>query len=361
MVYAAFTERSIGMEEGTKTSNRYRSLLIGFLILDLIAFTLLAIAYFWNGDIGDQEIKYEDAELVFDDLSGQKVIPSGEPVGIYLKTDGVMVVDCGEVETAQGEICSPCNSLLQTGDYITAVNETAISTKKELMQALSGNNTGTVRLTFLRDGKSQVAEVTPVKTNKNAYMLGLWVKDDISGIGTVTFLCGNQFMALGHSVSDNDTTHITKINRSFVSMPGQLQGTILYKKDLIGIVEGNYDNGIGGYLDEEYVAKHYKAEEAMYIADPGEVQTGEAYIYSRLDGDLKKYKINILAVHTDTANKNMEFKVEDEDLIALTGGVCQGMSGSPIVQNGKLIGAVTHVLVDDPTEGYAVFIENMIK
>ena len=162
------------------------------------------------------------------------------------------------------------------------------------MQALSGNNTGTVRLTFLRDGKSQVAEVTPVKTNKNAYMLGLWVKDDISGIGTVTFLCGNQFMALGHSVSDNDTglkisstgggiytTHITKINRSFVSMPGQLQGTILYKKDLIGIVEGNYDNGIGGYLDEEYVAKHYKAAEAMYIADPDEVQTGEAYIYSR--------------------------------------------------------------------------------
>ena len=111
MVCAAFTERSIGMEEGTKTSNRYRSLLIGFLILDLIAFTLLAVAYFWNGDIGDQEIKYEDAELVFDDLSGQKVIPSGEPVGIYLKTDGVMVVDCDEVETAQGEICSPCNGL----------------------------------------------------------------------------------------------------------------------------------------------------------------------------------------------------------------------------------------------------------
>ena len=363
----------VRMEE-SKTSSRYRSLLIGFLILDLIAFTLLAVAYFWNGDIGDQEIRYEDAELVFDDLSGQKVIPSGEPVGIYLKTDGVMVVDCGEVETAQGEICSPCNGLIQTGDYITAVNGTAISTKKELMQALSGNITGAVRLTFLRDGKSQVAEVTPVKTNKNSYMLGLWVKDDISGIGTVTFLCGNQFMALGHSVSDNDTglkisstgggiytTHITKINRSFVSMPGQLQGTILYKKDLIGIVEGNYDNGIGGYLDEEYVAKHYKAAEAMYIADPDEVQTGEAYIYSRLDGDLKKYKINILAVHTDTANKNMEFKVEDEDLIALTGGVCQGMSGSPIVQNGKLIGAVTHVLVDDPTEGYAVFIENMIK
>lgn len=100
------------------------------LILDLIAFTLLAVAYFWNGDIGDQEIKYEDAELVFDDLSGQKVIPSGEPVGIYLKTDGVMVVDCDEVETAQGEICSPCNGLLQTGDYITAVNETAISTKR---------------------------------------------------------------------------------------------------------------------------------------------------------------------------------------------------------------------------------------
>jgi len=147
-----------------------------------------------------------------------------------------------------------------------------------------------------------------------------------------------------------------------VRKSGNLDGAGLIKvKTDKGEITGNFDNGIGGYLDEEYVAKHYKAAEAMYIADPGEVQTGEAYIYSRLDGNLKKYKINILAVHTDTANKNMEFKVEDEDLIALTGGVCQGMSGSPIVQNGKLIGAVTHVLVDDPTEGYAVFIENMIK
>lgn len=354
--------------------SRYRALLIGFLILDLIAFSLLAASYFWGGNKGEQIIKYEDAELVFDDLSEQKVIPSGEPVGIYLKTDGVMVVDSGTVENLQGEQCSPCKDILQTGDYITKINGKEIETKNELMEALSDAGSGAVRLTFVRDNVEKTADIQPVETEKNTYMLGLWVKDDISGIGTVTFLMGNNFMALGHSVSDNDTglkinstsggiytTHITRINKSFVSLPGQLQGTILYKKDLIGIIEGNYVNGIAGYLDSEYIAEHYSDAEAMDIASPSEVETGEAYIYSRLDGTLQKYKINITDIHLDTDSKNMEFHVEDEALINLTGGVCQGMSGSPIVQNGKLIGAVTHVLVDDPTKGYAVFIKNMLQ
>ncbi len=350
---------------------KYRKFLLAFLILDIIAFSILAFSYFVrNGNA--KETEYEDAELVFRDLSDTMVIPSGEPVGIYLKTDGVMVVDTGEVENQQGELCSPCEGIIKTGDYITEINGAEVNSKSELMEELSECKSEFVDITFIRDDVENTVQIEAAETN-GTYKLGLWIKDDISGIGTVTFICGNDFMALGHSISDNDTglmirssgggiytTHITRINKSFVASPGQLQGTILYKKDLIGIIEGNYSNGIAGYLDEDYIEENYDESEAMYIADSDEVRAGTAYIYSRLEGTLKKYEIEIEKVNYDAENKNLEFRVVDEDLISLTGGVCQGMSGSPIVQDGKLIGAVTHVIVDDPTSGYGVFIENML-
>lgn len=354
-----------------KKELKYRRILLTFLILDIIAFAILAISYFARN--GDEDAEYQNAELVFEDLSDTMVIPSGEPVGIYLKTDGVLVVDTGEVENLQGELCSPSEDILETGDYITEINGVEVTSKSELIDELSKCTSCEVMVTYTRDDEENVAEIDAVE-NGDTYRLGVWVKDDISGIGTVTFICGNNFMALGHSVSDNDTglmiksssggiytTHITRINKSLVSSPGQLQGTILYKKDLIGIIEGNFANGIAGYLDEEYIEENYDEAEAMYIARGFEVTTGTAYIYSRLEGSLKKYEIEIESVDYDTENKNLEFKVIDEDLIELTGGVCQGMSGSPIVQNGKLIGAVTHVIVDDPTKGYGVFIENMLE
>ncbi len=350
---------------------KYRRFLIAFLILDIIAFSILAVSYFVRNSDSDK-IDYQDAELVFQDLSDEMVIPSGEPVGIYLKTDGVLVVDTGDVENLQGELCSPCEDIIETGDYITEINGVEVNSKSELMEELSECTSAFVDVTYIRDDTENTAEIEAIEAD-NTYMLGLWVKDDISGIGTVTFIVGNNFMALGHSVSDNDTglmiksssggvytTHITRINKPLVSNPGQLQGTIIYKKDLIGIIEGNFANGIAGYLDEDYIEENYESAEAMYIADSDEVTTGKAYIYSRLEGELKKYEIEIESVNYNSDNKNFEFKVVDSDLIDLTGGVCQGMSGSPIVQNGKLIGAVTHVIVDDPTRGYGVFIEKML-
>ena len=223
-------------------------------------------------------------------------------------------------------------------------------------------------------GKEKVCSITPEKNENGAYLLGAWVKDDVSGIGTVTFVDGTNFMALGHSVSDIDTgvmmrcstggvytTDITNISKSYSSEPGRLQGSIAYRRSLVGIIDGNSASGIYGHLDTSYCQAKYGDAERMYIARGHEVRKGQAYIYSRMSGELEKYEIDIEYVDRNSSDKNIEFHVTDDALIDLTGGVVQGMSGSPIIQDGKIIGAVTHVFVDDPTRGYGIFIENMLE
>lgn len=351
-----------------------RKWLFTFLIVDMAILVALVCLYLFGMRADNQVVSYENAKLVFDDLSEMEVIPSGEPVGVYLKTDGVMVVDTSDVENQQGQMVCPCFNLIQTGDYITEINGESVENKNELASLLNDCNGENISVKFVRDNESMNVDVTPVQNRDGTYMLGLWVKDDISGIGTLTFIAGDRFMALGHSVSDNDTgkmvrsrsggiytTQITEINKSLVSMPGQLMGNILYKKDLIGIVEENLPCGIAGHLDTDYIAENYSDSEKMYIADNRDIKCGEAYIYSRLQGELKKYSIEITQVNHDSDSKNIEFTVIDEELIALTGGVVQGMSGSPIIMDDKIVGAVTHVFVNDPTKGYGIFIENMLE
>ena len=157
------------------------------------------------------------------------------------------------------------------------------------------------------------------------------------------------------------TTNITNISKSYSEQPGRLQGSIAYRKALVGIIDGNSASGIYGHLDEAYCSTRYSDAERMYIAKGDDVRSGRAYIYSRMNGELSKYEIDIEIVDCDADDKNIEFHVIDNDLLELTGGVVQGMSGSPIVQDGKIIGAVTHVFVNDPTRGYGIFIENMLE
>lgn len=352
---------------------RYKKSLLVLLLLDLL-FLLFMLFFYMRNNESENIIKYENAKFVFDDLSDVEVIPSGEPMGIYLKTDGVMVVDTGEFKNAAGQICCPADDVFEVGDYITEINGVKMDSKNELIELVAASEGSELQITYIRNEQTCVADVVPEQSEDGTYMLGLWVKDDISGIGTVTFIMGDHFMALGHSVSDNDTglmlrcsgggiytTNITKINKSLQSIPGQLQGTILYKQDMIGIVEGNTESGIYGYLDTDYIQENYSDAEAMHVASKDEIECGTAYIYSRLTGELKKYEIEITSLNYDGKSKNIDFVVTDQELIDLTGGVVQGMSGSPIIQNGKVIGAVTHVLVDHPEEGYGVFIENMLE
>jgi stage IV sporulation protein B len=194
---------------------------------------------------------------------------------------------------------------------------------------------------------------------------GLWVKDSSAGVGTVTFYKDNKFAALGHGVTETKenyilpitsgaitTTNIYSIKKGEARNPGELKGTITY--DFIGDIKGNTLRGVYG--------KMLKKIDYESIKISNKVSTGKAYIYCTLDdNNLKKYEINIEKVlNNSTNNKNMIINITDKQLIEKTGGIIQGMSGSPIVQNGKLIGAVTHVFLNDPTRGYGVFIQNMI-
>lgn len=337
---------------------------------------------YMSGLYGDTSLTMEGAALasvskesIFDDdIYDRAVVPSGEPVGIYMKTDGVMVVDICYFRNEDGVSCCPSEGILQTGDYITSADGKTISKRSELLNIVSGCNGNPIDITFVRNGVTEHKTVSPERNENGNYLLGAWIKDDVSGIGTVTFVDGSNFMALGHSVSDIDTglmmkcstggvytTNITNISRSKVAEPGKLQGSIAYKKDLIGIIDGNSSSGIYGHLSSVYCTQRYVNAEKMYIARGDSVHEGTAYIYSRMTGELRKYEIEIEHVEKNAPDKNMEFRVASQELLDLTGGIVQGQSGSPIIQDGKIVGAVTHVFVDDPTHGYGIFIENMLR
>ena len=308
------------------------------------------------------------------DIYDRLVVPSGEAMGIYMKTDGVMVVDVCSYKNEEGVSCCPVKDILQTGDYIISIDGTPISKRSEMLSVVAGSEGANMEIEYIRDGETNSAIVTPQKNENGNYLLGAWVKDDVSGIGTITFIDGTSFMALGHSVSDVDTglmmrcstggvytTSITNISKSYSEQPGRLQGNIAYRRALVGIIDGNSASGIYGHLDKNYCDAKYGDAEHMYIARGSETQMDTAYIYSRMSGELRKYEIEIEEIDSVSDDKNIEFHVTDEELLDLTGGVVQGMSGSPIIQNGKIIGAVTHVFVDDPTRGYGIFIENMLE
>ena len=367
---------------------RYKKVIIWVAVADL----LLLAALFILCVLVDRRVDVERSEKTSSTLDGvvsrattkdaefgsdifdRPVVPSGEAMGIYMKTDGVLVVDVCSFKNENGESCCPADGKVCTGDYIVSVDGMEISKRSELLDIVAESQGDSLSVRYIRDGEEKVCSITPEKNENGAYLLGAWVKDDVSGIGTVTFVDGTNFMALGHSVSDIDTgvmmrcstggvytTDITNISKSYSSEPGRLQGSIAYRRSLVGIIDGNSASGIYGHLDTSYCQAKYGDAERMYIARGYEVRKGQAYIYSRMSGELEKYEIDIEYVDRNSSDKNIEFHVTDDALIDLTGGVVQGMSGSPIIQDGKIIGAVTHVFVDDPTRGYGIFIENMLE
>ena len=289
-------------------------------------------------------------------LQRPRVIPGGIPVGIYLETDGVYVVGTAVVETEEGLAREPAGSIVQSGDYILAVNGCQINTKEELIRCVQEIQDEIMILKLKRGDETLRVRLQAVETEEGAYKLGIWVKDDVQGIGTLTYATRQgAFGALGHGITDTDTgklltvsggmlydTSILKIVRGQRGTPGELSGMITYS-----------DSHAEGVLGTETVEVAFKQE----------VRTGRAVLRSSVSGELKDYEIQIqeLRMNESDVNKGMIFYVTDPDLLALTGGVIQGMSGSPILQNGRLIGAVTHVFVNDPAKGYGIFAENMIE
>ena len=311
------------------------------------------------------------------------VVPSGEPIGIYVKSQGVMVIGVGEIKLGDGTIYSPCTNIIDAGDYILSVEGEMIEDKVELTKIVNQCEGKEIDVTVQKKGVGdngdiiiETVSVSPVKNDKGAYMLGLWVKDDISGIGTLTYYDENGFGALGHSINDNDTGELFEISDGAIyeasliniikpnrKLPGRLEGMIDYSSDnMIGRVETNSNYGISGYITS--VGKeNLSYEDYMPVGDKSDINKGEAYILSSLSGEPKYYSVEITDLCYDSTDKKKEIqlRITDSRLINLTSGIVQGMSGTPIIQNGKLVGAVTHVLVNDPTKGYGIFIENMLE
>lgn len=365
---------------------------------------------------------YQETDKLCDSNSVEGVYACGRLTGIYEQTEGVLVVNTTEVTDEDGKKVNPADKKVKCGDYILSVNGRTVADKEELSETVndimkeydesldeslndksnedksqeekineeqadnsrirqevkSEINKRTVSIKFLRGGEEMSADIAPVRMDDGRYYMGIWVKDDLAGIGTITYYTKDgRFGALGHGIGDGTQSgnllyansgdlysmKLTKIKKGKAGTPGEIGGVVYFgKKSHIGILDCNSNLGIYGQLDSDELSE-YAAEDTYYpVAGKDEIHTGSAQMISEISGKLEKYNLEITNIDkkaTDT-NKGMELKVTDDRLIELSGGIVQGTSGSPIIQDGKIIGAVTHVFVDDPTGGYGICIDEML-
>ena len=303
-------------------------------------------------------------------VDGQKVIPSGQVAGIYVETNGLLVIDTDSFTGENGSDHAPSKNKLYRGDYIKKVDETSITSKKQFIEKINQSEGNFVTLTVSRRSKTMKIKIKPeFSKTDHMYKIGAWVRDNTQGIGTMTYVKKDSFGGLGHGIYDMDTGTLLKIKGGFLltpqiysikrgksGTPGEIVGSIEYKEEnIIGSIEKNTEKGIYGTVTDT----GNKAYEIGYRQD---IKKGKAYILSNLTGSMRQYEIKInKIVSSDTdVLKSMEIEVTDKRLLHLTNGIIQGMSGSPIIQDGKLIGAVTHVFVNDPAKGYAILMETML-
>lgn len=305
----------------------------------------------------------------------QNVYASGAPVGIYMETNGVLVIDSGEIRDTDGISQSPAEHIVQPGDYIRRVNGQKLNSKKQLIKMVSENNGEQMKMEVIRHQEVIPLALTPIRTEDGSYKLGIWVRDNIQGIGTMTFVDGEgNFAALGHGISDVDTgerldismgdlysARILSVQKGVAGSPGELRGVIDYQDSLkMGTIIQNTANGITGKLKNGKIAGIHR--ETYEIGLKQELKTGGAGILCDVGNGVKEYEIEVVKINWNVkdSNKSFAIHVTDPELLERTGGIVQGMSGSPIIQNGKLVGAVTHVFVNDPAMGYGIFVETML-
>ena len=269
------------------------------------------------------------------------------------------------------------NSGIEEGDRIIKINNTQIDSTDELIETVNMSNGKELKVEYVHEQETKECSITPVKQSDNEYKLGLWVRDSAAGVGTVTFYepSTKTFGALGHGISDIDTgelidiasgefvtTRILNITKGESGTPGKIQGTIENQEN-IGLISKNTRFGIYGTVNN-LSSLNIDTSKEMEVASRDEIKKGKAAILCSLDNEVpQEYEIEIEKIfkNNNYDNKSMQIKVTDKRLLEKTGGIIQGMSGSPIIQNGKFIGAVTHVLVDEPEEGYGVFADIMLK
>ena len=322
----------------------------------------------WLGVLPLKTIKVHTVEK-------QEVLVSGSPVGIYMETKGVLVIDSGEITDREGIRRTPAEHIIQSGDYICEIDGKVLTGKRQLMQLVRENQGEPMELQVIRHQETIKLEMTPVETEDGSYKLGIWVRDNIQGIGTLTYVEPNgTFGALGHGISDADTgerleisdgdlyrADILSIRKGTAGTSGELRGVTNYREEnRIGTICGNSQYGIRGQMEP---GKYTESMKKIPTGLKQEIQTGKAEIRCDIGDGIREYQCEILEIDSNARDTNKCFvlRITDDDLLSRTGGIVQGMSGSPVLQNGKLIGAITHVFVNDPTKGYGIFIENMME
>lgn len=330
--------------------------------------------YIWRLRLfGILPVKEVDVKVVDE----ESVYPVGVPIGIYVKTDGVLVAGLGNVPTADGREICPCERILQPGDYILAVNGETVSLKGEVIDKIRDSMGETVVLTIRRNGQISKVKVTPVMSESGIYQVGVWIRDSAQGIGTLTYIDeDNGFGALGHGINDIDTsdlmeidsgglyeTQIISIKKGTSGEPGEISGVIRFVEDAKeGEIYLNTPNGIYGEMDLTVESTGLTSGMRYPVALKQEIELGAAGIVCTINGETKIYEIQIKEIDYSQSegNRGLVIEITDPTLLSQTGGIIQGMSGSPIVQNGKFVGAVTHVFVNNPAKGYGIFADTML-
>ena len=307
-----------------------------------------------------------------------KVIPTGNLIGLKLYTNGALVIGTTEVKNIENKIEKPYESInIKEGDTILEVDHQEIDSTQTLQKIVNESNGRDIEIKYARAGETYTANIKPANTAKDEYKLGLWIRDSASGVGTMAFYEpeSKKFAALGHGISDGDTgelldiqtgelvnSKIVSVSKGRKGIPGEIKGSIA-KQATIGTVMQNTNFGIFGSLNENIITNN-KYSAGLEIALRDEIELGEATILSTVNNnDTQEYKVEITSIDSENNSKNtsMQIKITDEKLLNNTGGIICGMSGSPIIQNNKIVGALTNVLVSDPQIGYGVFADIMIK
>lgn len=326
-----------------------------------------AAAFFLSGLLCAASLLGRPAQAAV--LEADRLVPVGHTIGIKLFAEGVVVIGLAEVETGSGVLSPGAECGLQVGDVIEAANGKEVESSEQFAALLQCG--GRVDLNVSRNGRELTLAAQPVLGTDGTWRLGAWIRDSMAGIGTVTFYdpATGSFGALGHGITDTDTgllmplgdgsvmhASVKAVKRGSAGEPGELKGSFDLAHDLGGLY-ANTEQGVFGTME----SCGFTEGSALPVAKAGEVRTGPAAILSNVSGDrVESYSIEIVRVLDSAGVQNLLVQVTDPALIEQTGGIVQGMSGSPIIQGGKLIGAVTHVLVQDPAKGYGIFIEEML-
>jgi len=300
-------------------------------------------------------------------MAGRILVPGGQAVGVAIRTQGVLVVGLSDGAGVKAG--------LRAGDVLISVNGRPLDSADVLTETVNAAAGQPLSIVLERDGKQHTHLATPqYDESSQSYRLGVWVRDSTAGVGTMTFYDPQtqRYGALGHAITDSDTglvlpvregnvmdAEIVSVRRGERGMPGELKGSFLREQVSLGSVKRNSTSGIFGQLDGDIRNPLYP--QGLPVGDKKDVHTGKATILSTVGGkEMVEYTVEITQVTRASEQKSLVLHVTDERFLEKTGGIVQGMSGSPIIQDGKIIGAVTHVFVNDPTRGYGIFIENML-